>query len=325
MRRVITVLAGAGAFLVVLALLTKFYVAGQVVKFPLNEHLVLTLADPNGRYFSASQLIELDVPVTVTDTIQGDVAASNGSTAVWSEFRVVHDDFNNVNFNYLQRRAPFDRRTGALVNCCGAYLNGDHSVHLSGQGFVWPLGAQRHTYPLFDTTLGKAVPATYAGTSVTDGVTTYRYVENVPAQPAGTLTLPGSLVGMKNQAEVTLPQYYQSVNTYWVDPVTGIPLSVERNETLTLRDASGATRLLAFRADLKMKPSSIASQASTARSNERKISLVTMVLPLALLVLGVVLMGVAIGLTARNPGSRGRPRTLEDGTEPLSPVDESSP
>jgi hypothetical protein len=324
MRRVITVLAGAGAFLVVLALLTKFYVAGQVVKFPLNEHLVLTLADPNGRYFSASQLMDLDVPVTVTDTIQGDVGASSGSTAVWDEFQVVHDDFNNVNFSYLQRRAPFDRRTGALVNCCGAYLNGDHSVHLSGQGYVWPLGAQQHTYQLFDTTLGRAAPATYAGTSVTDGLTTYRYVENVPAQKASTLTLPGSLVGMKNQNEVTLPEYYQSVNTYWVDPVTGIPLNVERNETLTLRDSAGSVRLLAFRADLKLKSSSIAAQASTARSNARKISLVSTVLPLALLVLGVVAMGVAIGLTFRHPGSRGKPRAVEDGTEPLSPVDESS-
>lgn len=323
MRRVITVLAGAGAFLVVLALLTKFYVAGQVLKFPLNGRTVLTLADPNGRYFSASQLIVLDVPVTVTDTIQGDVAASSGSTAVFDEFQVVHDDFNNVNFSYLQRRAPFDRRTGVLVNCCGAYLNGDHSVHLSGQGFFWPLGAQRHTYQLFDTTLGRAVPATYAGTSVTDGLTTYRYVETVPAQMASTLTLPGSLVGMKNQPEVTLPEYYQSVNTYWVDPVTGLPLNVERNETLTLRDSAGAVRLLAFRADLKMKSSSIAAQASMARSNERKISLVSTILPLALLVLGVVAMGVAIALAARHPGSRGKPRNPEDRTEPLSQVDES--
>ena len=323
MRRVITVLAGAGAFLVVLALLTKFYVAGQVVKFPLNEYLVLTLHDPNGRYFSASQLMVLDVPVTVTDTIQGDVAASSGSTAVFDEFQVVHDDFNNVNFSYLQRRAPFDRRTGVLVNCCNAYLNDDHSVHLSGQGFFWPLGAQRHTYQLFDTTLGRAVPATYAGTSVTDGLTTYRYVETVPAQMASTLTLPGSLVGMKNQPEVTLPEYYQSVNTYWVDPVTGLPLNVERNETLTLRDSAGAVRLLAFRADLKMNSSSIAEQASMARSNERKISLVSTILPLALLVLGVVAMGVAIALGARHPGSRGKPRNFEDGTEPLSPVDES--
>jgi Porin PorA len=323
MRRVVTVLAGAGAFLVVLALLTKFYVAGQVLKFPLNGRTVLTLADPNGRYFSASQLMVLDVPVTVTDTIQGDVAASSGSIAVFDEFQVVHDDFNNVNFSYLQRRAPFDRRTGVLVNCCGAYLNGDHSVHLSGQGFFWPLGAQRHTYQLFDTTLGRAVPATYAGTSVTDGLTTYRYVENVPAQKASTLTLPGSLVGMKNQPEVTLPEYYQSVNTYWVDPVTGLPLNVERNETLTLRDSAGAVRLLAFQADLKMKPSSIAAQASMARSNERKISLVSTILPLALLVLGVVAMGVAIVLSARHPGSRGKPRNPEDRTEPLSQVDES--
>lgn len=325
MRRASTVLAGAGAFLVVLALLTKFYVAGQVLKFPLNEYDVLTLNDQHGQYFSAGQLIELDVPVTVTDTLQGDVAAGNGSRAVWNEFQVVKDAFNNVNFHYLQRRVPFDRRTGELINCCGAYVNQNHSVNLSGQGFVWPIGAQRHNYVLFDPTLVKPMPATYAGTSTVSGLTTYRYVENVAAQKDGTLTtVPGSLVGVKNQLEVTLPEYYQSVNTYWIDPVTGVPVNIEQNETLTLRDSTGAIRLHEFHADLKLNAKSIATQVSTARSNASKINLVSTILPLALLILGIVAMGVAIVLAARHPGSRRKPRNLEDETKPLSPVDESS-
>jgi Porin PorA len=322
-RRVITVvLAGAGAFLVVLAALTKFYVAGQVVNFPLNEHLVTTLDDPNARYFSAAQLIDLNVPVTVTDTIQGDVKAGNSATAVWDEFQVVKDDFNNVNFSYLQRRAPFDRRTGELVNCCGAFeqnnsvhLSGQ-GLHLSGQGLVWPLGAQQRTYMVFDTTLAKAMPASYAGTATADGVMTYSYVERVAPQQFATLTLPGSLVGMKNQPEVTLPEYYQAVNTYWVNPVTGTPLDIEQNETLTLRDSTGATRLLVFRADLKMNSSSIAELVSTDRSNANKINLVGTVLPLALLVVGVVLLGVAIILTAF--GRRGGEHRALGNGQPVS-------
>lgn len=325
MRRAVTVLAGAGAFLVVLALLTKFYVAGQVLKFPLNEYLVLTLNDPHGQYFSAAQLKEVKVPMTVTDTLQGDVHAGNGNRAVWNEFQVVKDDTNNVNINYLQRRVPFDRRTGELINCCGAYVNQDHSVNLSGQAFVWPLGAQKHTYMFFDPTLVKPMPATYAGSSAISGLTAYRYVENVAAQKSGTLTLPGSLVGMKNQPEVTLPEYYQTVTSYWIDPVTGVPLNIEQNETLTLRDSTGAVRLQAFHADLKLNAPSIAKQVATARSNASKIRLVATIVPLALLILGVMAMGVALLLSIRSPGTRGRPRSVEEGTEPLSTVDGTSP
>jgi hypothetical protein len=332
-RRVITVvLAGAGAFLVVLAVLTKFYMAGQVIKFPLDEYLVTTLYDPNASYFSAAMLSEQTVPVTVTDTIKGYARSGNAATAVWNEFQVAHDDTNNVRFSYLQRRAPFDRRTGGLVNCCSAFLKQDNSqqhlyqagqgLHLSGQGLVWPFSAQQRTYMVFDTTLAKPMPASYAGTATAGGVKTYSYVESVAPQEFATMTLPGSLVGMKNQREVTLPEYYQAVNTYWVDPVTGSPLDIERNQTLTLRDSTGATRLLVFRADLKMNSSSIAKLVSADRSNARKINLVSTVLPLALLVVGVVLLGVAIVPLAF--GRRGEHRAPGGGRELVSPVNEIS-
>ncbi len=86
MRRVIgLILAGLGAFFLALALLSRFYVPGQVIKFPLNEYQVSTLNDPNGSYFSADKLRELTgVSVTATDTIEGDVTGGNGSRAVWN-------------------------------------------------------------------------------------------------------------------------------------------------------------------------------------------------------------------------------------------------
>jgi hypothetical protein len=349
-RRTLTVaLAGVGAFLIVLAGLTKFYIEGQVIKDPVNPYLVLTLADPHATYFSAAMLSDQNVPVTVTQTIQGDVPASSSGTAVWNEFQVTHDDTNNVNFNYTEQRISFDRRTGAMINCCGAFLNApigtqqpqNRSVQYSGLGLMWPLGAQQRSYMLFDTTLAKTMPSRYAGTAIADGLLTYRYVETVAPQQAGTQTLPGVLVGMKHQPEVTLPVYYQAVITNWVDPVTGLPLDLERSETLTLRDSTGATRLTLFRADLKMDSASIAKLASTARGNESKINLVSTVLPLVLVLSGVVLLGAAIVLTVRGRGAAGvpapeggrepvnpegghEPVKPEGGQEPVSPVDEVS-
>jgi hypothetical protein len=313
----------------VLAVLTKFYVAGQVIKDPVNPYLVLTLADPNATYFSATKLSEQHVPVTVTQTIQGDVPASSSGTAVWNEFQVAHDDTNNVNFNYTEQRISFDRRSGALINCCGEYLNApigtqspqNRAVNLSGLGLMWPLSAQPRTYMVFDTTLAKAMPTAFDGTGTADGMLVYRYVETVAPQQAGTETLPGVLVGMKHQLEVTLPVYYQAVITNWVDPVTGLPIDLERSETLTLRDSTGATRLTLFRTDLKMESSSIAKLGSTARGNQDKINLVNTILPLVLVLAGLVLLGAAIVLIVRRRGTPGVPAP-EGGREPVSPVAE---
>jgi hypothetical protein len=315
-RRIVgLILAGLGAFFLVLALLLRFYVPGQVIKFPLNEYQIAVLHDNNASYFSVAKLRLLsNVSVTATNTVRGDVTAGNSSTAVWDEFTAVRDDTNNVVFNYTLLRGPFDRRTGVFTNCCGAALNGKPG-HLSGQGFVWPFGAQQKTYMVFDTTLARPMPATYAGTATIDGLRTYRYVEQVSPSQSGTQTLPGVLVGMKSQPSVTLPEYYQATNTYWVDPVSGAPVDSEQNQTLTLRDSSGATRLLLFQADLKFTPHSIKSYVDTAANGKNKITLITFTLPLILLLLGVILLAVGTVLAVLPGRTSGEPAT-EGGFQP---------
>lgn len=306
MRRVIgIVLAGVGSFLIVLAGFLRFYVPGQVIKFPLDEYQITTLHADGASYFSAAKLQELSgVSMTATDTVRGDVAASNGSIAVWDEFTYVHDDTNGQAVSYDQRRAPFDRRTGVLVNCCGAFVNSSHSVHLSGQGYVWPFNAQRKTYVIYDTTLLKAMPAAFAGTGTVDGVPVYRYVEQVSLQQAGTQTLPGALVGMPDQPSVTLPEYYQATNTYWVDPVTGATDKTDQNQTLTLRDASGTTRLVLFQGDLSTGPSAVRSLIGQDRPGRNKVILLTIIGPLVLVLVGIVALVVGIVLSLLGGASR---------------------
>ena len=322
LRIVGSMLAGLGAFFLVLAVLLRFDLPSQLVKFPLDEYQIATLRADNASYFSAAKLRELTgVSVTATNTLRGDVAASNGDTAVWDEFTAVKDETNNVDFNYTQMRGPFDRRSGLLSNCCGARLtNGSvqlpSHIHMSGQGFVWPFSAEKKTYMVFDNTLARAMPATYAGTATVDGMQTYRYVEHVSATQAGTQTLPGSLVGMKDQPSVTLPEYYEATNTFWVDPLTGGPVSVEQNETLTLRDSGGVTRLVLFQADLKFTPESIRSFVANDRKGHNKITLLTSILPLILLLAGLVLLIVGIVLSVLRRGAARESVGEEEGFQP---------
>jgi hypothetical protein len=57
-RNIGLVLAGLGAFLIVLAVVLPTWIVGQVVKFPLNEYETATLMADNASYFSATSLTE---------------------------------------------------------------------------------------------------------------------------------------------------------------------------------------------------------------------------------------------------------------------------
>jgi hypothetical protein len=308
MRRIIgLILAGLGAFLIVAALLMPTYIAGQVIKFPINTYVVTTLLGPNASYFSPSLVRPVSgATMRVTDTVKGDGAASTSSTAVWNEFTYLYDVTNAKVFQYTSRRAAFDRRTSQLVDCCGAHVGGNTSIHQSGlSGYVWPIGTQPRTYDVFDTTLNRPMPYTYAGLAAIHGITVYRFVERVSHSRAGSQTVPGSLVGSPGQASVTLPEYYTATNTDYVDPQTGAILNVTQTQKLTLEDATGVQRLLLFSGTLAMTPQSVQAAVNLDQSGRNKIILLKVVLPI---VAGVVGLAALIGgiLLARRPTGQHR-------------------
>src|SRR5260370_30175367 len=155
MRRVVGLtLTGLGAFFVVSALLLRFYLPGQVLKFPLNEYIVYTLTGNHLSYFSLAQVKELSgVSMRATTTVKGVVEAGSSSTAVWDEFTALEDVTNHQPVEYTFQRSAFDRRTGVVVNCCGAAIGSKKKVHQSPQGFVGPIGPEQKTPRRFDPAL----------------------------------------------------------------------------------------------------------------------------------------------------------------------------
>ena len=245
MRRVLGLtLTGLGVFFVVLALLMRFYLPGQIVKFPLNWYSVTTLTGQNMTYFSPKPFQEFSgVSMRAMSTLDGDVGAGNSSTAVWNEITGVQDLTNHLPVAYISQRSAFNRRTGELVNCCGAHVNSNTTARQSGQGYVWPIGTQQQSYQVFNPTLLRPVPAYYQGSATIDGLTTYEFIEQVTSQKIGVQKVPGALFGASQQY-VTLPEYLTGTYTYWVDPVTGTPLKVSEDQTEWLATAAGDTRLI---------------------------------------------------------------------------------
>lgn len=307
-RNIGLVLAGLGAFLIVLAVVLPTWIVGQVVKFPLNEYQSATLAASDASYFSAKTLTEkTGVNLQATYTIKGDGAAGTSSTAVWDEYSYVYDRTNHYAVQQMARRFAFDRKTGELTMCCGANVNGDSSVQQRGLvGYVFPFGTKKQTYQVFDITLNKPVPFPYAGTADVRGITTYKFTEDIAPTQVATQTVPGSLVGM-SAASVTLPEFYEIHLTYYVDPVTGALVNVQEHQTMSLRNPSaGAQALLLFDANLKVTPSSLTTIVKLDTDGRSKLNLLNVVLPLALGIAGVIALVAGLIL-----GRRRRP-TMED-------------
>src|SRR5690242_3796084 len=301
-RNIGLVLAGLGAFLIVLAVVLPTWIVGQVVKFPLNEYETATLAASNASYFSVTSLTEkTGVTMEATYTIKGDGAAGTSSTAVWNQYSYVYDQTNHQAVQEMTRRFAFDRKTGQLTMCCGANVNGDSSVQQRGLvGYVFPIGTKKQTYQVFDTTLNKPVPFPYAGTADVRGITTYKFTEDVAPTQVATQTVPGSLVGMR-AASVTLPEFYEIHLTYFVDPVTGALVHVQEHQTMSLRNPSaGAQALLLFDANLKVTPSALTTIVKLDTDGRSKLTLLKVILPLALGIVGIIALVVGL-LVGRSP------------------------
>src|SRR5260370_38760272 len=109
MRRVLgTTLTGRGAFFLVLALLLRFVLPGQVVKWPLNEYQKTTLTGHGVSYFSQKVLREANgVTAQATSTVEGDVAAGTSSTAVWKDLTAVEEVTNGAPMQDVSRHSAF--------------------------------------------------------------------------------------------------------------------------------------------------------------------------------------------------------------------------
>jgi Porin PorA len=292
MRRVAGLTATTlGSFLVAFALLLRFYVPGQVIKFPLNEYAVTTMTGKDFSYFSPTSLREFTgVRVTATQTVEGDVKSGSSSVAVWGSFTALENTTNHVSIQDISRRSAFNRRSGLLVNCCAAAIGAKTSVHQSGQGFTLPFGSAHRTYQIFDVTLLRPVPLTFAGTGTIDGMAVDRFIEHVANRKFGEQTLAGPLVGLKRQATVTLPEYLTANNTYWVDPVTGQIIDATQDEHVVLEDSSGTSVLVLLGGKLTQTPASVSAAVASARQSHSKIEWIQDTGPLIGILLGLVLL-----------------------------------
>ncbi|HYX59626.1 MAG TPA: DUF3068 domain-containing protein [Streptosporangiaceae bacterium] len=293
-NRIRPILAGLGAFLMVFGLLLRLYVAPRLIAAPAGFYIVVTLADSHASYFDESALTtRRHVTLTYTDTIRGDAGAGTGTIAVWDQFTVLADRKRHVQLIATYQRSAFNRRTGALTNCCGASVNDDTQVRQDGIGVVfWPIGTRQTTYQVYDTNTERAWPAAYSGTAYVQGLLTYRFTQRIPVTVVQQLPgVPASLLGLRGPSRnVVANRAFQATNTFWVDPRTGVPVNVRERILSVLHAPGGQGRLMVANADLTMTSASQRALAAVARQNAAAITIVRQEGPLGGLLLGLLLL-----------------------------------
>jgi hypothetical protein len=291
--RLSVVLAGVGAFLLVAGLLLRFYAAPQLVAAPTGVYEQDVLVSPQASYFDEGALVTRhNVRLTYTLTIRGDQRASNDTTGVWDTFASLADPRRHNVVNTVSQRYAFNRRTGQLSNCCGASINDSTQIRQSGIGLFWPIGTKKQTYQVFDNNSMKAWPATYVGEVKDTGVQTYEFTQSVPATKVDVMTgVPTSLLGISGPSRnVVANRYWEATNTFWVDPRTGVLVDEEVKGQSYLQDTSGQGKLTAVSLDLRMDQASRQSLAKQANKNAANITTISVLGPVALVVLGLILL-----------------------------------
>lgn len=325
MRRVVGgVLLALGAFMIVAALLLPTYGASGLVKIPLDQFSETVAEAQGATVFSVPDLKEREgVNLVATRRVKSDVKAGSSDTVVFDVFLrvedpdLVVDDPKDRVVTATTDRVALDRRTSEAVKCCDENVNGEPTEH-RGLTYKFPFGTEKKTYQYFDNTALKTYPIRFVNTEQIEGIEAYKFQMTAEPVEIDQLEVPGSLVG-STEKTVEAPRFYTNTRTIWVEPTSGVIVKGQEEQLHTLRDENGDDKVTLVNATLTWNDETVEQQSELAKENSDKISLITKTLPIALGIIGVVLLLVGLFLlfSGRRRTTVGRRRAHRH-SEPVS-------
>jgi Porin PorA len=330
------VLCGLGVLALVFAAGLAFFVGPRVERLPYDLDRTQSVAEAPDATFL--QITNGEVAVNRADlrstiTVQPDTRATadlegdlDGEAAVWLVGQqVIRTDTNDLISAYSTSLA-LDRKTAAAVPWEGQWLdtgNERQSVDYSGQIYKFPFGTQKKTYQIFDRDILATQPANFVKTEEINGLETYQFTQEIRGGrqqvPNDRLqVLLSALVPGATAGEIV----YNNTRSVWVEPTTGQYIKVQETQQKSLVGNNGQSAEI-LDAVFTYTDETIARSADTAGSNRQLLQIVTMWGPIALVVVGLIL--VVIGLMLITGRTRGRhagpadePADLDDGVKASS-------
>lgn len=316
MRRYLApTLIGLGAFLLVAAVLVRFYAYPKLAVAPIDLDSTTLLEASDATIFDTNPKVlkEIETDLSVVANTRGDVKASEeigDGTLVWVSTTTV-TSADGIDRSKSTERSTHDEVTGEAVDCC----EDDNWVEVSfdttpgeapevrrvpaerkGLIFKFPFDTEKKTYQMWDGDLGAATDATFEAEEDLDGVTVYKFVQEIPETKIGTRTVPASVFGLTGDA-VEADSMYSVTRTMWVEPVTGAIL--DRSEAQRATYQYDGNTLTATAADVHFTDAQVQKNVDDVRSKATLLGLAHGALPIGAAVLGLLALAAGVLLQRR--------------------------
>jgi hypothetical protein len=327
---------GLGAALLIAALLLFTYTKGKIAKIPLNIDTTL-VSDGTGTALDPASLsgekfiINKNVPLTLQQQISVE-SPSNADVVtlqVGSTLRRTDKQQDNGLLLAMVDTVTLNRKTAMAVssdNNPGGAVQKPRTIEDTkpptnialphdGLAYRFPVGTEKKTYPYFDPIAQKAYDANYDGSEDVNGLTTYRFTQNVGYDAQGKLVEPVKFASLYDNAEdgqvtaraslwglpgdpnepITMTRYYAAQRTFWVDPASGtIVKQKERANHYYARDAL-KPEVTFVDYSVTSNEQTVESQVADARNGRDRVALWSRILPITFTAMGLVaLVGGAL-------------------------------
>ncbi len=323
---------GLGAGLLIAALLLSTYTTGKITKIPLDIGATL-ISDGTGDAFDPDSLnsqefvINDDVPLVMQKeiTVESPANADVVTLQVGSTLRRSDQQRDNGLLLAMVDTVTLDRKTALAVSSesnPGGAVQKPRAIEAEdpptnvalpheGLAYRFPFDTEKKTYPFFDPIAQKAFDANYSGEDDVNGLTTYKFTQNVgfddddklvePVKYASLYdddadsqaTAPARMWGIEAEdpeEPITMTRYYAAQRTFWVDPVSGtIVKQSDRAHHYYARDALKPEVTFAdYR--VTTNEESVESQVAAARDERDTLALWGRILPITFTALGLIAM-----------------------------------
>ncbi|MGJ6120976.1 DUF3068 domain-containing protein [Mycolicibacterium sp. Y3] len=333
-------LMGLGAALLIAALLLSTYTKGKIAKIPLDLEADLisegtgTALDPASLSQPDHFVVNKNVPVALQqqESVEAPANADVVTLQVGTSLRRTDKQQDNGLLLAMVDTVTLNRKTAEAVssdtNPGGAVQkprtieedNPPTNIALPHEGLAYrfPFDTEKKTYPFFDPIAQKPYDANYDGEEDINGLTTYRFTQNVGYDADGKLAEPIKYASLYDNDidstvtaraaqwgveaadpydPVTMTRYYAAQRTFWVDPVSGTIVKAKQHGFHYY--ARDALKPEVTFADFTVTSTeeTVESQVSAARDEADHLALWSRILPITFAGLGLVTLvgGVLLG------------------------------
>ena len=320
---------GLGAALLIAALLLSTYTSSRITRVPLDIDTTL-VSNGTGTALDLGSLstdhlvTNKNVPlvsqqqITVESPANADVVTLQAGSTVrrtdkQKDSGLLLAIVDTVTLNRKTAMAVSDdTHPGGSVQKPRAF--GDENpptaipLRHDGLSYRFPFHTEKKTYPYFDPIAQKAFDVNYDSQDDVNGLTTYRFTQNIGYNGAGKLVAPvvyPSLYGGNEDGKVTAPasmwgvpgdpgeqitmtRYYAAQKTFWVDPVSGtiVKQAVHANHYYARDPLKPELTLVDYK--VTSNEDTVESQVNAARDERDRLALWSRVLPITFTAVGLI-------------------------------------